>query len=371
MDRNKNKYMDETLNLKSFYLRFLKKIWLIPVAALIGALIGAGIYYLVTVAFGAERQYEAQTNFYLTYSPEAYITNENGGTMIDYYNSYSWSKLVLPSYDVLDETMKILEAEGVDVTKEEVEASVSADVPSDYRFLVITVKNTDKELINKITDAIIENLKNFPNVSVMHAVDSIDVISRSDIYLEKVDNRIVTATIFGAALAALLAFLIVLLLDAVDDSVYVPEECERRYGIPVLGVVSDKGNICGMLKNELTETFEKYVSKAENAFFISTDSMEDYERSGKDLDVLKNVLGNGRSDSVSKLTPMEVPGKELENYRKINASDGVVIGIPMGKKNGAMIEHIISQLKKHDCPVLGTVIVRADEKFIKRYYGIK
>ncbi|RKM59673.1 hypothetical protein D6856_10700 [Butyrivibrio sp. XB500-5] len=370
MDRNKNKYMEETLDLKSFYLRLIKKLWLIPVMALIGALIGGCIYYLVTVIFGPERCFEAQTSFYLTYSPDAYLTNESGGTMIDYYNSYSWSKLILPSHDVLEETAKILKDEGCDITEEEVKNSVSADVPSDYRFLVITVKNADKDKVNKITDAIIKDFEIFPSISVMHAVDTISVISRSDVYPEKVDNRILTAFIFGAVVAALLAVLIILLLDAFDDSVYVPEECERRYGIPVLGVLSSKGEICDMLKNELTAAYEKYASKAEKAYFISTDSLEDYERSVKDLDVLKNVLGNGRSESVSKLTPMEVPGKVLENYRKIGESDGVILGVPMGKKNGCMTEHVISQLKKHDCPILGIVIARADEKFIKKYYGV-
>ena len=54
MDTNKVKYTDETLNLRSFYLRLLKKIWILPVAALIGAILAGGIYYLVTVTFGPD-----------------------------------------------------------------------------------------------------------------------------------------------------------------------------------------------------------------------------------------------------------------------------------------------------------------------------
>ena len=371
MDRSKNKYMDETLDLKSFYLRLLKKIWIIPVVALIGALIAACIYHLVTVTLGPGKQYEDKAGFYITYAPEAYLTTDTGGTMIDYYNSYTWANDILPSDDVLPVTMEKLKAAGVDISKEEVLSSTLAESPADYRFVTVTVKNSDKEIIDKILDATVESLQEFPPKSLMNAVESVSVISRSEVKPAKVDNRIGIAAAFGAVVGALLAILGIILLDALDDAVYVPEECERRYKIPVLGVISDKGDICDMLKNELTAAFEKYASKVENAYFISTDSLDDYERSGKDLDALKNVLGNGRCESVSKLTPMEVPGKVLENYRKIGGSDGVILGIPMGKKNGCMTEHVISQLKKHDCPVLGTIIVRADEKFIKKYYGVR
>lgn len=375
MDRNKEKYMNESLDLKSFYLRFIKKMWIVPVAALVGALIGAGIYYLANYTFGPEKEYEQKSQFYLSYSEEAYMTRGDGGTLIDSYNSFTWENYIMNSDEILLETMKTLQAEGVDVTKEEVSASIKAEAPSDYRILVVTVRNTDSDLVEKITNATIKSLEKFMGRIVdgelEYVFDSIRLSSKGDIVPVKVDNRIANASIFGAALAALLAVIVLLLLDALDDSVYVPEECEKRYNIPVLGVLSSKGEIDDVLKNELTAAYDKYASGAQNAFFISTDSLEDYERSGRDLDVLKNVLGNGRSDNVSKITPMEIPGKVLENYRKIGGSDGVILGVPMGKKNGTMTEHVISQLRKHDCKILGIVIVRANEKFIKRYYGLK
>lgn len=375
MDRNKEKYMNESLDLKSFYLRFIKKLWIVPVAALVGALIGAGIYYLANFTFGPEKEYEQKSQFYLSYSEEAYMTRGDGGTLIDSYNSYTWENHIMNSDEILLETMKTLQAEGVDVTKEEVSASIKAEAPSDYRILVVTVRNTDSDLVGKITDATIKSLEKFIGLIVdgklEYVFDSIRLSSKGDIVPVKIDNRIANAAIFGAALAALLAVIVLLLLDALDDSVYVPEECEKRYNIPVLGVLSSKGEIDDVLKNELAAAYDKYASGAQNAFFISTDSLEDYERSGRDLDVLKNVLGNGRSDNVSKITPMEIPGKVLENYRKIGGSDGVILGVPMGKKNGTMTEHVISQLRKHDCKILGIVIVRANEKFIKRYYGLK
>ena len=41
--------MDEALNLRSFYLRLFRKIWILPLAAAIGGLIAGLIYFVATV----------------------------------------------------------------------------------------------------------------------------------------------------------------------------------------------------------------------------------------------------------------------------------------------------------------------------------
>lgn len=356
--------MEENLDLKSFYLRLLKKLWMIPVAAIVGALLGLGIYYLATVTFGPGVEYASESRFDVEFAYD-----EEGMTMVDHYNAGTW-KQKLTDDNIMEETLKDLEAEGVLVERELLEESIEADTPFDPRVLVITVKNTDKELVDKVTAAIDENIEKFgadrPNV-----FRSIKLTAKGVTKPVSHRDRSLVAAIFGAIVAALALLFALLLADAVDDAIYVPEECERRYKIPTLGVISEAGSINDILKNELTDSFDQYVQGAENVYFISTDSLKDYERSSKDLEVLKSVLGEGRSECVSKLTPMEIPGKVLENYRKINESGGVVLAVPMGKKLGTMTDHVISQLKKHNCPVLGILIVRADAGFIKRYYGMK
>ena len=66
MERNDQRHMDEELNLRSFYLRLIKKIWLIPLLAVIGALLAAGIYTLVTVTFGPEKTYYTESSCILS-----------------------------------------------------------------------------------------------------------------------------------------------------------------------------------------------------------------------------------------------------------------------------------------------------------------
>ena len=393
MDTNKVKYTDETLNLRSFYLRFLKKIWILPIAALIGAILAGGIYYLVTVTFGPERRYEAQARFHLTYSDDAYIRNAEGERVLDWYNGATWTNFIFNDHDFLlelvknlkeegvdisQERMKVLEAAGgpdisnqlqaleevgVDVIKDESKINVKGDIISNERFLLVTINETDKELVEKLTDAFIKSLESYPTYNESKAFESIVCMSKSDVYLEKADNRMGVAIVFGAILAVVLAFFAVLLLDAVDEAVYVPEDCEKRYGCPVLGTVFAGNEVSDLLRGELAGLYDKYAADKENLLFISSDATDDASFSEKDLESVKKTLGSEYDNKLSKVKAISAS--------EIGAADGAILAVPYGKKNAAMTEHLISQLKKIECPVLGIIFTRADLKFIKRYYGIK
>ncbi|MEE3469465.1 Capsular polysaccharide biosynthesis protein [Butyrivibrio hungatei] len=393
MDTNKVKYTDETLNLRSFYLRFLKKIWILPVAAFIGAILAGGIYYLVTVTFGPERRYEAQARFYLTYSDDAYIRNAEGERVLDWYNGATWTNFIFNDHDFLlelvktmkeegvdisQERMKVLEAAGgpdisnqlqaleeagVDVIKDESKINVKGDIISNERFLLVTINETDKELVEKLTDAFIKSLESYPTYNESKAFESIVCMSKSDVYLEKADNRMGVAIVFGAILAVVLAFLAILLIDAVDEAIYVPEECEKRYGIRVLGTVFQGNEACDLLRGELAKLYDKYVADKENIVLISSDAADNASFSEKDLESVKKTLGSDYDEKLSKIKAISASD--------IGAAEGAILAVPYGKKNAAMTEHLISQLKKIECPVLGIVFTRADLKFIKRYYGIK
>ena len=393
MDTNNVKYTDETLNLRSFYLRFLKKIWILPIAALIGAILAGGIYYLVTVTFGPERRYEAQARFHLTYSDDAYIRNAEGERVLDWYNGATWTNFIFNDHDFLlelvkklkeegvdisQERMKVLEAAGgpdisnqlqaleevgVDVIKDESKINVKGDIISNERFLLVTINETDKELVEKLTDAFIKSLESYPTYNESKAFESIVCMSKSDVYLEKADNRMGVAIVFGAILAVVLAFFAVLLLDAVDEAVYVPEDCEKRYGCPVLGTVFAGNEVSELLRGELAGLYDKYAADKENLLFISSDAADDASFSEKDLESVKKTLGSEYDNKLSKVKAISAS--------EIGAADGAILAVPYGKKNAAMTEHLISQLKKIECPVLGIIFTRADLKFIKRYYGIK
>ena len=384
-DRTDKGHMNEKLNLRSFYLRLLKKIWIIPLAGIIGALLGLGIYTLVTVTFGPARSYQTRSQFYIKFAYD-----ENAGTLVDHYNAYTWSSL-MSSNEVLNEIMAGLAEQGIyemkdegdtespksgditAVTRKWIVSDITAEIPSDVRVLLVTVKDNDKNLAEAITTAVIRSLESYGKTN--EAFDSIQLLNTEKPQLVTYTDRSFVAAMFGLVVGLVGAILVLLLLDALDDAIYVPEDCEKRYDLPVIGVTfkgDDKGSLADeVFKNDLVATTKSLTEGATELLLISTDSIRDDKNSQKDLDSYKKALGSKIPTVIENMSAISVPGTVLENYRRIGSSDGVILAVPYGKKCGTMVDHTVTQLKKHGCRIVGVLLTRADKSFLKTYYRIK
>ena len=126
-----------------------------------------------------------------------------------------------------------------------------------------------------------------------------------------------------------------------------------------------------VFKNDLTATCNKFTEGASELIFISIDAIKDEKHSLEDLEALQKTLGGKCPEAVKNAVALSIPGRVLDNYRKIGVSDGVILAVPYGKKCGSQAEHTITQLKKHGCRIVGVLLVRANQSFMKKYYRIK
>lgn len=378
MERGSKGHKDESLNLRSFYLRLLGKIWIIPVAALVGALLALGIYTLVTVTFGPAKTYEAVARLNISFAYD-----ENKGSLVDYYNAYTWDNELLPTDDILNPIIAELMAReiivvtdeeqassvggGIVLTRDELLEAITADIPSDVRLMRLTVEYKDKDVADIILKASVDSLEAYGSSN--NAFDSIKCLGIEDARLVTYSDRSVIAAVFGAVFTAIVVILALMLLAALDDAIYVPEDGEKRYSIPVLGVLCDKP--VDFFTNELVAGFGKAAEGMSQVAVISTDSLESDNLSKEDLSKFEGLIDGTEVSGKVKLMAMAVPGTVLDNYRKIGTCDGVVLCVPYGVRRGAMTEHVIAQLKKHECPILGILIVRANSRFMRKYYGLK
>ena len=378
MKRESKGHRDETLNLRCFYLKLLRKIWIVPLAAIIGACVALGIYTLVTVTYGPARTYKADARLYVSFAYD-----ENKGTQVDHYNAYTWQHMLMPTDDILIPIITELMANGVIVveddgpvanygdgkaiTKEQLLSSINADTPSDVRLMLLSAENEDKELADLILRASVKSLEKYGSTNT--AFDSIKCLSIDDAKLVTYSDRSFAAGLFGAIAAAVVAILAMLLIHAIDDAIFVQEDAEKRYSVNVLGITCKK--LDEFFANELIAAFGKATEGASQVAVISVDSIDNEKVSEKDTETIKAIISDSEAAENVSLIPMAVPGTVLDNYRKIGTCDGVIVCVPFGIRNGAITEHILTQLKKHECPVLGMVIVRADRTFMHSYYGIK
>ena len=377
MSREYNGYRSEMLNLRSFYLRLIHIIWIIPAAMIIGGLIATGIYYFATVTFGPSQSYSAQSKLYLSF---AY---DESGKVYDYYNAYTWNDL-MSTDDILNQTMQNLAAAGIPeisdqengksgdgkgISRAEVIAGTDASIPSDGRLMVLTITNHDPQITDAILKATDASLVTFG--STHDEFESIDVRSRSEAALVTYTDRTLAAAVTGAVLAGIVTVLAFLLLDVLDDAVYVPEDCERRYHIPVLGMLPREGSAFQeRLRNELIAGFDHLIRSQNSVVLIAAKDRTETTVAGKALEGLHSTLKNDFDFQKTNISAGEVPGTSLAGYRKIQQTDGVILILQAGERNGAMTEHLIGQLRKHDCPILGIVLTGVRPGFINRYYRI-
>ena len=123
-------FAEESMDYKLFWIRFVKKIWLIFVATVLGALSIGGGYYVCNVA-GQLPSYKIVSDYYLDYA------EDSAGNAYTYFNYYTWSEIVNT-----DEFIMILKAElpeGICVSDEELKNYTDATIESDTRYLCTTV----------------------------------------------------------------------------------------------------------------------------------------------------------------------------------------------------------------------------------------
>ncbi len=366
MARIRKSYDNEIVNIRAFYLKLLRKIWIIPVALVAGAVLGGAIYYLANVVYGPARKYESTSTLYIDFAYD-----ENKGTEVDYYNAFTWN-ILLATDDIADLVVYNLQNAGytdADISREEAIASLNADIPSDVRVMLLSAESTDPALCKALMDSANKALVSYGQSN--KAFEQIKVLGVKDVKVQVKADRMKTAMILGAVLMVILAVLFLPMLEAMDDAVYVPEDAENRYRLPVLGVMTAKGKEePAFCRNELLSVFKSYAAEQKKVAVFSVDDKTGDATAKEAAERLSEILGSMAEKKNVELVPLTIPASDSKTAEVLESVDGAILMMAHGKRNGAMTEHLISMLKKLNCPVDGIVITNADSGFIKRYLGL-
>ncbi len=363
MVRKPKDYDNEILNLRAFYLRVLSKLHIVILGAILCAVIFGAVYEVNYQVKTRNAKYEVESTLYIYFAYD-----ENSGTLVDHYNAYTWNTIIKTD-EIIEPIVSDMAALGYDMSREEIEGSLSADIPSDVRLMILTVSGKDKETAKDLSEVTNNSMVAFGRSNT--AFEQIKVLSCSEPSLDLGTDRLLTAVIFGAVCGLILTILILLLISAMDDEVYISEDAEKRYHIPVLGMVtsSDKEEP-PFLRNEMINAMGSIVQNLGSVAVFSADDTEGIKNAKEGAERIQTVLGNSFNFEITKLIPMELPGNDEKCSEQLATIQGAIILMDMGKKNGAMTEHLISMLHKMECPIVGIVITNTDSKFIKRYLGL-
>lgn len=314
------RYADAGMDLKKLGLCFIRKIWLVFLAAVAGAALGGIIYTISHIVPESEREYRAVSKVYLDFAVD------ETGEVYQAYNGYTWNDLMATD-PILNVTMMNLSD---DYTREEVVAAVEAEILSDLRLLTITVTTNDPDSCSDIMRAVGQSLTELGNTA--KEFRQINVIQTTNAELVAADSRTVQAVLVGLVAAVILMLLSMMFYYVLDDRILVASDLKQVTDVPFVGYSKAGDRLNGEYESSL-----EYLK----------------EQAG-----IVEVLAVKQNDVITQ-----------DRWHELCAANGVVAAVDYGKVHASFLSYILDQLKLRECKVIGVAIYGADEKFLHRYYG--
>lgn len=329
-------YSREPVDYRLLWLRFLKKIWIIPIAVLAGiVLVGACHFYARTGARGG-RTYQAESVFYINYAEDAQ------GEAYDYYNYFTWGEVIHTDFF----TDYVYEEMGGEFSKEEITSYITATIDSDVRYLYVRCNTHSQELSMRLASIMEEAVPKF--AGIRKEIETIEIAKVGDFAKDSSKLRLGNACFLGGSLGFGIAVFWILIVLITDTAVYIPATIEKRYHIVCLGAP---------FMPEFASNWKYLLKESVKIARVFVD--EDFQ------DKEFSIQGDKMREIVNCRNPVEHP----EELDRIRACEKVLLVLKAGCKNDRVFRRLLEQLGRQDIRVTAVVLDPADEKLLSAYYG--
>ncbi len=340
-------YGSEPFDLRLTALRLLRKGNTIAAWILAGTILFGGGYYVKNVLLARvlqDTQYAVTTTYKMTYTDPP---TKSG----DYYiNEMSWNTY-MDSQEFLDAVQGHIKEDAPELsekyTEELLAGAISAKLASDIHIPSITVTTDSADeayMLNLAVQAALT--QDFAGYT--QEVAQIRVIDGGEVSKVRADVRPLRAFLLSFVLSGLFVVVLFLLREIGDDSIWLPAQLRRRYGLAVLGTLESP---------ELSENFDYLFGGKQRIAVCPGDG---------DVDV-SAVAGRWKA---SKLTAVPSPLLCPEVCPILREADGVLLVVRAGSHTGKRLEYVLEYLKEQDVKVTAALLWQADEKLIRAYYRL-
>ena len=368
-------HLYERVDLRSYYLRLKKNLWLPILIAAIGAVLGLILYVLATTVFGEGRLYRAESKLYINFSKEM------AEDAYPYYNDYTWRDLIVTD-EILQETLSQLEAQGFTIAEEsdpmdmgvrilsaaEVKETTYATLPSDIRLMIVQFTNHDPIIANAVMEATDISLVKF---GATHAeFDSIEIRAEDVAQIVTHKDRRMVAILTGAVLGLLLGIFVWLVRELFNDAIHTPAELRERFQVPVAGVLLKEDAAQDTLQNLLTNEIRDFIALhtergVKRLCVVTADEAGEMERARAVANRLQTIC-EGMPHPV--IEAHETPGDREGVLNDLKQADAVLPVLRAGVDKTTMVMHTLRVMEQADVPVAGLLLTEADPAFLRVYY---
>lgn len=384
-------YSKEPVDFRLMLLVSVKRMRFVVYGICIGAILFGGIYYLVKNVLSDETLFSSTSSVYLEYTDKMELEDI-------YINKHTWETLVYNDYIMTyaqDAAKRI-------IPPAEAEEKVSATLLTDARIVVITAQSSDLNEAKDLADAFAKAVAKF--APELKEIDSARILkSASAPEIVGFEDRTLNMVIVGAIVGGVISFIIVILYFVWDTSIYVPSVTEIRYGIPALGITTDKMRLynrdseesylghMAMKANKKTEFYSKwlevnYLKVTAGYKKIAVVGTSLLDNTDYVVNHLNCIIKEQRENEIFKIDCCEImkedayfssPEYELISQGSVNMEpqvavnaakcDAVIVLIKAGDHNGKLVERALDLLRIQGANVVGAILYDVNSSLIKRY----
>lgn len=328
-------YSREPVDYRLLWLRFLRKIWIIPIAVLAGVVLVAACHFYARTAARGGRTYQTESVFYIDFAEDVQ------GNEYDYYNFFTWGEVIHTDFfmDFVCEKM------GGGLSEDEIASYITATIDSDVRYLYVRCNTHSPELSMELASIMEEIVPKFADVR--KEIQAIEVAKAGDSVRDSSKLRIGNACLLGGGLGLGISMLWILIALTVDTAVYIPATIEKRYHITCLGAP---------FMPEFAANWKYVLKGSVNIAKVFADEEfrdEEYEIPG---------------DQERKISCFRNPAEHPEELDRIRECEEVLLVLRAGCKNNKNFERLLEQLGRQDIGVTAVILADADEKLLSAYY---
>ncbi len=220
----------QTIELRDLYYMIVRRLSLIIVVTLLSAVVSGivSVYFITpeyetftTLMLGKPADYEENSQ----YTYQDVLTNQK---LIGTYAEIAKSKVVMD---------EVLESLKLEYTASDLRELVSVTLLNNTEVIKITVKSTSPAEAESIANEIASVFMS--NVSRIMQINNVQIIDKAALPEEPVSPRIKLNIAIAGVLGLMISVFIVFLMEALDQTIKVPEDIEKSLGIPVIGMIPE------------------------------------------------------------------------------------------------------------------------------------
>ena len=233
METNKKSNIEYySIDIAHIFSSVFKRIWLVILAAVIGAGVGFSI-----ASFAIKPMYASSIMLYVNNSSVSIgsasfsISSSEitaARSLVETYNA------ILSNRTTLN---RVIEKAGVEYTYDDLKTMITSAAVNETEVLSVTVTTDDPYVSCKIANCIAEVLP----VRIAEIIEgsSMAVVDSAVVELDKVSPSITNYTAVGMALGAFVALAVLIVLALLDDTVHDEDYITQNFNYPILAKIPD------------------------------------------------------------------------------------------------------------------------------------